>query len=550
MPEGRERILVVETDPTISDIVARQALQAAGFETQLVNDFNTALNTVTRFKPHILIVELNLPGMSAKDLMVALSSQGLDLPVIVLATKGDESKVIQTFRVGATDYLLWPFQEPEVIAVVERVLTQVRMRREREELSLKLEQSNKELEQRLRHLTIISEIGKAFTSVTNLSQLFDKVLEGALSATQAEVGWLMILDEAKKTFVLTTFRNLPASVSNFLDKPWNEKLCNDVARVAETVEMHGDLLNQYEISRLGKSALIVPISVKNQVVGLLAVMRKESKLFSTSDRNMMEAVADYASISLMNAYLFRAIEERARAFHVSAEAALMNQKVIHALVRSIRQEVQISAKRYSNLLEGFLQDEGPKLEARQQKKIATLQSEIMYLQSLANAISIVPVDPVGQLQTNSDVGHVLKSILREMDPLFRQLSIHVPLTLLPDGVTVSCNAGLLKVCLEGVIKQALRISQTGKELVISMGEVIRDSVQIAFDIDISRINHQQLEDIYNQDLYFIDEKERRFVGLVPDLATLRELLQTQKGDLVIESSDKGGARILVNLHTI
>lgn len=279
-------------------------------------------------------------------------------------------------------------------------------------------------------------------------------------------------------------------------------------------------------------------------------MRKESKLFSTSDRNMMEAVADYASISLMNAYLFRAIEERARAFHVSAEAALMNQKVIHALVRSIRQEVQISAKRYSNLLEGFLQDEGPKLEARQQKKIATLQSEIMYLQSLANAISMVPVDPVGQLQTNSDVGHVLKSILREMDPLFRQLSIHVPLTLLPDGVTVSCNAGLLKVCLEGVIKQALRISQTGKELVISMGEVIRDSVQIAFDIDISRINHQQLEDIYNQDLYFIDEKERRFVGLVPDLATLRELLQTQKGDLVIESSDKGGARILVNLHTI
>lgn len=402
----------------------------------------------------------------------------------------------------------------------------------------------------MRHLTIISEIGKAFTSVTNLSQLFDKVLEGAISATQAEVGWLMILDEAKKTFVLTTFRNLPASVSNYLDKPWNEKLCNDVARVAETVEMHGDLLSQYEISRLGKSALIVPISVKNQVVGLLAVMRKESKLFSTSDRNMMEAVADYASISLMNAYLFRAIEERARAFHVSAEAALMNQKVIHALVRSIRQEVQISAKRYSNFLEGFLQDEGPKLEARQQKKIATLQSEIMYLQSLANAISIVPVDPVGQLQTNSDVGHVLKSILREMDPLFRQLSIHVPLTLLPDGVTVSCNAGLLKVCLEGVIKQALRISQTGKELVISMGEVIRDSVQVAFDIDISRINHQQLEDIYNQDLYFIDEKERRFVGLVPDLATLRELLQTQKGDLVIESSDKGGARILVNLHTI
>ncbi len=550
MSEGRERILVVETDPTISDIVARQALQAAGFETQLVNDFNAALNSVTRFKPHILIVELNLPGMSAKDLMVALSSQGLELPVIVLAAKGDEAKVIQTFRVGATDYLLWPFQEPEVIAVVERVLTQVRMRREREELSLKLEQSNRELEQRVRHLTIISEIGKAFTSVTNLSQLFDKVLDGALSATQAELGWLMILDEAKKTFVLTTFRNLPASLSNYLDRPWNEKLCSDVARVAETVEMHGDLLNQYDLFKLGKSALIVPICVKNQVVGLLAVMRKESKLFSTSDRNMMEAVADYASISLVNAYLFRAIEERARTFHISAEAANLNQKVIHALVRAIRQEVQISATRYTHLLQSFLEEEGSRLDGKQQKKIAALHSELNYLQSLADSISAVPVEPIGQQLTNSDVGHVLKIVLREMEPLFRQLNIHVPLTLLPDGVSVSFNAGLLKVCLEGIIRQALRISQTGKELVISIGEVIQESVQVAFDITMSRVNPKQPEDIYNQDLVFADEKERRFVGLVPDLATLRDLLQTQKGDLVFQSLDKGGARILVTLQTV
>jgi DNA-binding NtrC family response regulator len=81
-----------------------------------------------------------------KDLLVALSSQHIDTPVIVITEQGMENDVIQAFRLGAYDYLRTPIREAEVVASVERALKQVSDRKERQMLARKLQQSNQELE--------------------------------------------------------------------------------------------------------------------------------------------------------------------------------------------------------------------------------------------------------------------------------------------------------------------------------------------------------------------------------------------------------------------
>jgi len=60
---------------------------------------------------------------------------------------------------------------------------------------------------------------------------------------------------------------------------------------------------------------------KKQVIGLLAAMRQKPLPFSESEQNLLEAVADYASISLVNARLFKAVEERARALESQSDDA-------------------------------------------------------------------------------------------------------------------------------------------------------------------------------------------------------------------------------------
>ena len=74
-PTG-ERILIIENDPDISDLIARQALQPLGYQTMVLGDAAAAIQQALKTPPDLIIINLNLAGLSGKDLLVAFSSQG------------------------------------------------------------------------------------------------------------------------------------------------------------------------------------------------------------------------------------------------------------------------------------------------------------------------------------------------------------------------------------------------------------------------------------------------------------------------------------------
>ena len=77
----RDRIIIIESDPMIADILGRQTLQSVGYQTYVVNDASTAISKIMQVSPDVILVNLNLPGLSGKDLLVALSSQQITTPV-------------------------------------------------------------------------------------------------------------------------------------------------------------------------------------------------------------------------------------------------------------------------------------------------------------------------------------------------------------------------------------------------------------------------------------------------------------------------------------
>jgi len=160
MKMAQDRILIVESDPLISDLISRQALQAAGFQTFVVADGSAAISRAMQLAPDLIITNLQTPGLSGKDLLVVLNSQRMDIPVIVVAAPGMESEVIQTFRLGAADYLILPLREAEIVQAVERILKQVHERRERDRLEKQLQKTNQELQQRVRELTAIFRLAR------------------------------------------------------------------------------------------------------------------------------------------------------------------------------------------------------------------------------------------------------------------------------------------------------------------------------------------------------------------------------------------------------
>jgi DNA-binding response OmpR family regulator len=388
MSTSAERVLLVESDPAIIELIAHQALQPLGYQVHIVGDVNAAIIHAAQSVPDLVIADLNLPGLSGKDLLVALNSQGLQVPVIVLASKGQENNVIQAFRLGGTDYLLWPARETEVVSAVERVLKQVHETRARQRLDVQLKDTNEELQRRLRELTTIFAVGKAVISITDQKVLFDKIVEGAVYVAEADYGWLQIRDDHLRTFVLTAHRNLPDVWARKIGQPLDDGISSLVALSGETLAINGDPLKRFRVSMLGLSALVTPIKIQHEVIGLLVVVRKTNQPFDGTTQSLLGAVADYASISLVNARLFRALQD-------NADKAQAGEKKMVAQLKEMQLEMQSLLQLVTYPIDLLLTGKMGKLTAEQKKALETAQS------SLQRAVQLTSINRPASPGANS-----------------------------------------------------------------------------------------------------------------------------------------------------
>ena len=375
MASTGDRILLVENDPEISDIIARQALKSVGFQVDVVQDSSSAIKRSLETPPDLVIADLNLPGLSAKDLLVALTSQGVNTPLLVIANKDQEQDIIQAFRLGAADYLLWPARDAEVVSVVERVLQRVHEIRDRQRLDLKLSETNQELQRTVRELTAIINIGKAVVSITDQHILFQKIVDGALQVAEADIAWILVRSEKRKNFLLTAHRGLPDGWSAKMNMSLEDGISGLVALSGETLSIAGDALLKFRVANLGRSACAVPIKVQKEVIGMLVVVRKEERPFEKIEQTLLEAVADYASVSLVNARLFRALSD-------SMQMSKDGEKQQNALLESIRSSIVEELHSATYPIDLLLTEKQGKLPDYQRQALQTARAA---LQRLARA---------------------------------------------------------------------------------------------------------------------------------------------------------------------
>jgi DNA-binding response OmpR family regulator len=384
MALSAERILVVENDPDVSDLIARQALKPLGYQISVAADAASAIRLAVQSAPDLIIANLILPGLSGKDLLVALSSQGISVPFIVLANKGSETDVIQAFRLGAADFINVPVRETEVVVAVERVLKQTREGRAREQLDRQLKQTNAELQRRVRELTTIFTIGRAVISITDQRVLFEKIVEGAVQVSEADMGWLSLRDEKTHAIQLSAHLRLPEGWAKKMNQPLDDGMGGLVSLSGETLAISGEPLKQFKVSQIGKSAVVVPIKAQNEVIGLLAMVRKADRAFDQSAQSLLEALADYASISLINAQLFRALAQ-------SADVAQKGEKRRYDRFEGLRGEISEQVQTALYPLQLILSDQIGPLTPEQRQALNTIRIALERLSVLASQQATKPL---------------------------------------------------------------------------------------------------------------------------------------------------------------
>ena len=116
----RERILAVDDDPQTLRHV-RDALTNAGYAPVVTGDPEEALSLVEANDPHLVLLDLMLPGTDGIELMRNILDMA-DVPVIFLSVYGQEEIIARAFENGADDYVVKPFSPMELVARIKAAL--------------------------------------------------------------------------------------------------------------------------------------------------------------------------------------------------------------------------------------------------------------------------------------------------------------------------------------------------------------------------------------------------------------------------------------------
>ena len=117
---NRQKILIVDDDNNIAELISLYLTKEC-FETQIVNDGESALSCFNTFQPNLILLDLMLPGIDGYQVCREVRAKS-QVPIIMLSAKGEIFDKVLGLELGADDYIEKPFDSKELVARVKAVL--------------------------------------------------------------------------------------------------------------------------------------------------------------------------------------------------------------------------------------------------------------------------------------------------------------------------------------------------------------------------------------------------------------------------------------------
>ncbi len=114
------RVLVVDDEPPIRRIM-RTTLTGAGYEVDEAKTGEEALEKVREFRPDLVLLDINMPGMGGLAACRAIRSD-TNIAIIMLTVRNSEADKVGALDAGADDYITKPFSTPELLARIRAAL--------------------------------------------------------------------------------------------------------------------------------------------------------------------------------------------------------------------------------------------------------------------------------------------------------------------------------------------------------------------------------------------------------------------------------------------
>jgi two-component system OmpR family response regulator len=121
MAEPEHRILVVDDEPNIADVVS-MALRFQGYAVETTDTGAGAVAAVGSFKPHLIVLDVMLPDFDGFEVARRLGAQRARVPIIFLTARDATEDKVRGLTIGGDDYVTKPFSLEELVARVRSIL--------------------------------------------------------------------------------------------------------------------------------------------------------------------------------------------------------------------------------------------------------------------------------------------------------------------------------------------------------------------------------------------------------------------------------------------
>ena len=115
------RVLVVDDEPNLAEVVT-MALRFNGFRVETAGTGREALTAVSKFKPHLMILDVMLPDMEGFEVASRLGAQRAGVPIIFLTARDATEDKVRGLSGGGDDYMTKPFSLEELVARIRTIL--------------------------------------------------------------------------------------------------------------------------------------------------------------------------------------------------------------------------------------------------------------------------------------------------------------------------------------------------------------------------------------------------------------------------------------------
>jgi DNA-binding NtrC family response regulator len=121
-------VLLVDDDAEILNVLGK-FFEREGWQVSRAIDAQTCADLYERDKPDVVVLDLDLPGLSGLKLLEVLRSRDPDATVVMLTGHGDIATAVEAMRLGAENFLTKPIELAHMGAAAERAYEKVELRR-------------------------------------------------------------------------------------------------------------------------------------------------------------------------------------------------------------------------------------------------------------------------------------------------------------------------------------------------------------------------------------------------------------------------------------